>query len=186
MPESIPGPDRNRGNPPASDETDSSTSVDQALRYLFQPGVGDGALVVVGTDDSAEGLIAEAGREQPQTLPTDAVDALLNVDAATGGEEPDGDRSGEAAGPGRAAHQRGIVLSTFPASAPIVSRPLTTKERRPSTGCRRTASIRRLRERPTPRHSRCSSACSPRHCSWPSSSTGSCAISEMLHAQPEK
>ncbi|MDN6373730.1 MAG: HAMP domain-containing histidine kinase [Brevibacterium aurantiacum] len=102
-----PGPGQKPGNPPASDETDSSTSVDQALRYLFQPGVGDGALVVVGTDDSAEGLIAEAGREQPQTLPTDAVDALLNVDAATGGEEPDGDRSGEAAGPGEGSASTG-------------------------------------------------------------------------------
>ncbi|MCF2588886.1 sensor histidine kinase [Brevibacterium sp. UCMA 11752] len=83
-----PGPGQKPGDRPTSNETDSSTSVDKALRYLFQPGVGDGALVVVGTNDSGEGLIAEAGRTQPQTLPVGAVDVLLDVDAVSGGEEP--------------------------------------------------------------------------------------------------
>lgn len=107
-----PGPGQKPGDRPASDEgaadgvgapaggnDDSSTPVDQALRYLFQPGVGDGALVVVGTGDSAEGLIAEAGRAQPQTLPTGAVDALLNVEAVTGGETSGDGFSGEPVDP---------------------------------------------------------------------------------------
>lgn len=57
--------------------SDSQSPVDEALRYLFQPGVGDGALVVVDAGDGGEGLIAEAGQSRPQVLPTEAVSTLL-------------------------------------------------------------------------------------------------------------
>jgi two-component system OmpR family sensor kinase len=60
---------------------ESTAAVDSALRYLFQPGVGDGALVVVDSGDGGEGLIAEAGLTRPRPLSAAAIDALLDVDA---------------------------------------------------------------------------------------------------------
>ena len=61
-------------------DQESSDPVDSALRYLFQPGVGDGALVVVDTGDGGEGLIAEAGRARPQALSDEAVEEMLSVE----------------------------------------------------------------------------------------------------------
>lgn len=73
------------GNPGASGGGDDSVAaVDSALRYLFQPGVGDGALVVVDSGDGGEGLIAEAGLTRPRSLSAEAIDALLDVDAHGG------------------------------------------------------------------------------------------------------
>jgi two-component system OmpR family sensor kinase len=73
--------------PGTGTRTDSgpSAAVDSALRYLFQPGVGDGALVVVDSGSGGEGLIAEAGLAQPRPLSAAAIDSLLDVDA--GGDE---------------------------------------------------------------------------------------------------
>lgn len=73
------------GNPGTSGGGDDSVAaVDSALRYLFQPGVGDGALVVVDSGDGREGLIAEAGLTRPRSLSAEAIDALLDVDAHGG------------------------------------------------------------------------------------------------------
>lgn len=56
----------------------SPDQVDSALKFLFQPGVGDGALVAVDSDSGRQGLIAEVGKMQPQTLPQPAVTSLLD------------------------------------------------------------------------------------------------------------
>ncbi|WP_166970623.1 sensor histidine kinase [Brevibacterium atlanticum] len=89
------------GNPGTSDGGDeSSAAVDSALRYLFQPGVGDGALVVVDSGDGGEGLIAEAGLSRPRALSAAAIDALLDVE--TGGGVSDGSASGSSASDGGA------------------------------------------------------------------------------------
>jgi two-component system OmpR family sensor kinase len=58
----------------------SSAAVDSALRYLFQPGVGDGALVVVDSSSGGEGLIAEAGLTRPRPLSAEAITALLEIE----------------------------------------------------------------------------------------------------------
>lgn len=73
-----PGGDRAQG-PGAT----GSEQIDDALRYLFQPGVGDGALVVVDSGSGGQGLIAEAGQSQPQVLTSAAADALLDVPTAS-------------------------------------------------------------------------------------------------------
>lgn len=63
--------------------TESTSAVDSALRFLFQPGVGDGALAVVDSGGGGEGLIAEAGLNRPRSLSTDAIEALLSVEPGT-------------------------------------------------------------------------------------------------------
>lgn len=73
-----PGASGNTGTSGGGD--DSAAAVDSALRYLFQPGVGDGALVVVDSGDGGEGLIAEAGLTRPRALSAEAIDALLEVE----------------------------------------------------------------------------------------------------------
>lgn len=78
-----PGPGQNRGDGPPSLVR---TPVDEALRYLFQPGVGDGALAVADNGDGGEGLIAEAGQTRPQTLPASAVQTLVDVGSRMHGE----------------------------------------------------------------------------------------------------
>ena len=65
--------------PGAGPRTDSASAVDSALRFLFQPGVGDGALAVVDSGGGGEGLIAEAGLNRPRALSSDAIEALLAV-----------------------------------------------------------------------------------------------------------
>jgi two-component system OmpR family sensor kinase len=88
------------GNPGTSGGGDgSSAAVDSALRYLFQPGVGDGALVVVDSGDGGEGLIAEAGLSRPRALSAAAIDALLDVEPGEGGSD------GSASGGGASAHE---------------------------------------------------------------------------------
>lgn len=82
------GPGSNSGPGTTSGpDTESSVAVDSALRYLFQPGVGDGALVVVDSGDGGEGLIAEAGLSRPRPLSASAIDALLDVDPAGSGSD---------------------------------------------------------------------------------------------------
>ena len=66
--------------PGAGPGTESSSAVDSALRFLFQPGVGDGALAVVDSGRGGEGLIAEAGLTRPRSLSSDAIEALLAVE----------------------------------------------------------------------------------------------------------
>jgi two-component system OmpR family sensor kinase len=66
--------------PGAGPRTDSASAVDSALRFLFQPGVGDGALAVVDSGGGGEGLIAEAGLNRPRALSSDAIEALLAVE----------------------------------------------------------------------------------------------------------
>ncbi|MGO1291142.1 MAG: sensor histidine kinase [Brevibacterium linens] len=73
-----PGTSGNTGTSGGGD--DSAAAVDSALRYLFQPGVGDGALVVVDSGGGGEGLIAEAGLTRPRALSAEAIDALLEVE----------------------------------------------------------------------------------------------------------
>lgn len=69
--------------------------VDSALKFLFQPGVGDGALVAVDSDRGSQGLIAEVGRMQPQTLPQSAVTSLLaGADDSVGAQDGDSGVSG--------------------------------------------------------------------------------------------
>ena len=104
---SDPGPGISPGDGPGGGGSSSSGSsaVDQALRYLFQPGVGDGALVVVGTDDAAEGLIAEAGRARPQALSDRAVEALLGVETVSAGPGADGADGTGAQSSSSAGHQ---------------------------------------------------------------------------------
>lgn len=69
--------------PGAGPGTESTSAVDSALRFLFQPGVGDGALAVVDSGGGGEGLIAEAGLNRPRSLSTDAIEALLSVEPGT-------------------------------------------------------------------------------------------------------
>lgn len=83
----------NQGPGGAGDQT----PVDDALRYLFQPGVGDGALVVVDSGEQGEGLIAEAGQARPQVLSDRAVSILLKEGTES---EPGGHRSVDVPGIG--------------------------------------------------------------------------------------
>ncbi|GAA1508269.1 ATP-binding protein [Brevibacterium permense] len=69
--------------PGAGPGTESTSAVDSALRFLFQPGVGDGALAVVDSGGGGEGLIAEAGLNRPRSLSSDAIEALLSVEPGT-------------------------------------------------------------------------------------------------------
>ena len=69
--------------PGAGPGTESTSAVDSALRFLFQPGVGDGALAVVDSGGGGEGLIAEAGLNRPRSLSMDAIEALLSVEPGT-------------------------------------------------------------------------------------------------------
>lgn len=72
------------GPDPGPGATGSQTPVDDALRYLFQPGVGDGALVVVDSGQGGEGLIAEAGLSRPRSLSAAAIESLLEVEPGGG------------------------------------------------------------------------------------------------------
>lgn len=79
------GPSGTGPGTPAGNQGEGSgaSSIDSALRYLFQPGVGDGALVVVGDDASGKGLIARAGLARPRSLSDEAVKSLLEVEASS-------------------------------------------------------------------------------------------------------
>ncbi|RBP62363.1 two-component system OmpR family sensor kinase [Brevibacterium sanguinis] len=70
--------------PPGEPGPDPGDGPGPGLRYLFQPGVGDGAVVVAEGAGEDRGLIARTGSGEPLDLPAEAVAAFAATAPADG------------------------------------------------------------------------------------------------------
>lgn len=63
----------------AGGQASGASAVDEGLRFLFQPGQGDGAIAVVTDGRTAIGMIARASQGVPEDLPTTTTEAVLGT-----------------------------------------------------------------------------------------------------------